>query len=196
MISLLKFLILIFWILDITNMPFMEMFDSTYPMNELFWWLIWFFVLGFNDEISVRGGMTMDKKKLSQLRALKKELELIDRKLDRLYERQENVPVVMGKVTGSSKDFPYVEVRTSVLMDEPKEADEIEKQIRIREKRREQVESLITEIEQFIAGIPSSRDRLIFELIYIDGKKQKEVSGVVGYSQGRVSQIIKGYLKD
>lgn len=54
-ISLLKFLILIFWILDITNMPFMEMFDSTYPMNALFWWLIWFFVLGFNVEISVRG---------------------------------------------------------------------------------------------------------------------------------------------
>lgn len=54
MISLLKFLILIFWILDITNMPFMEMFDSTYPMNALFWWLIWFFVLGFNVEISVR----------------------------------------------------------------------------------------------------------------------------------------------
>ncbi len=36
----------------------------------------------------------MDKKKLSQLRPLKKEIELIDRKLDRLYERQENVPVV------------------------------------------------------------------------------------------------------
>lgn len=74
--------------------------------------------------------MRMDKKKLSQLRPLKKELELIDKKLDRLYDRQENVPVVLGKVVGSSKDFPYVEVRTSVLMDEPKEADEIEKQIR------------------------------------------------------------------
>ena len=113
--------------------------------------------------------MRMDKKKLSQLRPLKKELELIDKKLDRLYDRQENVPVVLGKVVGSSKDFPYVEVRTSVLMDEPKEADEIEKQIRIREKRRERVESLITEIEQFIAEIPDSRDRQIFELIYIDG---------------------------
>ena len=55
MISLLKFLILIFWILDITNMPFMEMFDTTYPMNALFWWLIWIFVLGFSCEISVRG---------------------------------------------------------------------------------------------------------------------------------------------
>lgn len=138
----------------------------------------------------------MDKKKLSQLRPLKKELELIDRKLDRLYERQENVPVVMGKVTGSSKDFPYTEVRTSVLMPEPKEADEIEKQIRIREKRREQVESLITEIEQFIAEIPDSRDRQIFELRYIEELTMKKVGERVGYSKGRVSQIISGYLKD
>lgn len=138
----------------------------------------------------------MDKKKLSQLRPLKKELALIDRKLDRLYERQENVPVVMGKVTGSSKDFPYTEVRTSVLMDEPKEADEIEKQIRIREKRKEQVESLITEIEQFIAEIPDSRDRQIFELRYIEELTMKKVGERVGYSKGRVSQIISGYLKD
>ena len=138
----------------------------------------------------------MDKKKLSQLRPLKRELVLIDKRLDKLYERQENVPNVLGKVTGSSRDFPYTEVRTSVLMDEPKEMDEIDKQIRIREKRREQVEKLITEIELFIAEIPDSRDRQIFELIYIDGKKQREVAEKVGYSKGRVSQIISGYLKD
>lgn len=138
----------------------------------------------------------MDKKKLSQLRPLKKELELIDRKLDRLYERQENVPVVIGNVTGSKRDFPYIEVRTPVLMDEPKEADEIDKQIRIREKRREQVESLITEIEQFIAEIPDSRDRQIFELRYIEELTMKKVGERVGYSKGRVSQIISSYLKD
>lgn len=138
----------------------------------------------------------MDKKKLSQLRPLKRELVLIDKRLEKLYERQENVPTVLGKVTGSSRDFPYTEVRTSVLMDEPKEMDEIDKQIRIREKRRKQVEKLITEIEQFIAEIPDSRDRQIFELIYIDGKKQREVAEKVGYSKGRVSQIISGYLKD
>ena len=73
----------------------------------------------------------MDKKKLSQLRPLKRELVLIDKRLEKLYERQENVPTVLGKVTGSSRDFPYTEVRTSVLMDEPKEMDEIDKQIRI-----------------------------------------------------------------
>lgn len=137
----------------------------------------------------------MDKKKLSQLRPLKKELALIDRKLDRLYERQENVPVVMGKVTGSSKDFPYTEVRTSVLMDEPKEADEIDKRIRIREKRREQVESLITEIEQFIAEIPDSRDRQIFELRYIEGMKQKDVAEYIGMERSSISKIITANLQ-
>lgn len=137
----------------------------------------------------------MDKKKLSQLRPLKKELELIDKKLDRLYDRQENVPVVLGKVVGSSKDFPYTEVRTSVLMDEPKEADEISKQIRIREQRREQVEKLITEIEQFIAEIPDSRDRQIFELIYIDGKKQREVAESMGVERSSVSKKITAVLQ-
>lgn len=139
--------------------------------------------------------MRMDKKKLGQLRPLKKELELIDRKLDRLYDRQENVPVVLGKVVGSSKDFPYTEVRTTVQMDEPKEADEIEKQIRIRKQRIEQVESLITEIEQFIAGIPDSRDRLIFELIYIDGKKQREVAESMGVERSSVSKKITAVLQ-
>ena len=137
----------------------------------------------------------MDKKKLSQLRPLKKELELIDKKLDRLYDRQENVPVVLGKVVGSSKNFPYTEVRTTVQMDEPKEADEISKQIRIREQRREQVEKLITEIEQFIAEIPDSRDRQIFELIYIDGKKQREVAESMGVERSSVSKKITAVLQ-
>lgn len=50
MINLLKFLILIFWILDITDMPFVEMFDTAYPMNTLFWWMIWIFVMDFEIE--------------------------------------------------------------------------------------------------------------------------------------------------
>ena len=39
----------------------------------------------------------MDKKKLSQLRPLKRELVLIDKRLDKLYERQENVQTGPGK---------------------------------------------------------------------------------------------------
>ena len=33
--------LIIFWILDILNMPFMRVFDTTYPINEWAWFLIW-----------------------------------------------------------------------------------------------------------------------------------------------------------
>ncbi|WP_101696165.1 sigma factor-like helix-turn-helix DNA-binding protein [Dorea phocaeensis] len=138
----------------------------------------------------------MDKDKLKQYIPLKKELEMLDKKLEKLYVRQENIPEVLGKVTGSSLDFPYTEVRTTVKMSEPKENDAIKRLIRIKEKRKEEVDKLLTEIEEFIAGIPDSITRQVFELTYIEGKKQKEIAIIVRYSRSRISQIINNYLKD
>ena len=37
-------LAIIFWILDILNLGFMEMFDTTYPLNTLFWVLYFLLV--------------------------------------------------------------------------------------------------------------------------------------------------------
>lgn len=45
LIWLIKIAIIIFWILDILNMPFMVMFDTTYPLNGLFWLLVWILIL-------------------------------------------------------------------------------------------------------------------------------------------------------
>ena len=36
-----KALLTIFWLLDIFNVTGMEMFDTTYPINALIWFLIW-----------------------------------------------------------------------------------------------------------------------------------------------------------
>lgn len=137
----------------------------------------------------------MDKGRLKQYGALKKELQMLDDKLDKLYKRQENVPEVMGKVTGSSNDFPYTQVRTTVRMAEPKENDAIKKLIRIKEQRREQVNDLIVEIEEFIAGIPDSETRQIFELTYLEGKKQREVAEELSIDRSYVSKKINNYLK-
>ena len=137
----------------------------------------------------------MDKGRLKQYGALKKELQMLDDKLDKLYERQENVPEVMGKVTGSSNDFPYTQVRTTVRMAEPKENDAIKKLIRIKEQRREQVNDPIVEIEEFIAGIPDSETRQIFELTYLEGKKQREVAEEVGLEQSSISKRITAFLQ-
>lgn len=138
----------------------------------------------------------MDKKKLLQYKALMREQPKLEKELDRLYERLDQVPVISGKVTKSSDDFPYIEEHLTVKMTEPKAAEEIKKQIRIKEKRLDKVEQERTEIELFIAGIPDSLDRQIFELSFLDGKKQCEVGEELGYSKGRVSQKISQYLKD
>lgn len=138
----------------------------------------------------------MDKKSLKQYGALKKELRLIDEKLDKLYERQENIPEVMGKVTGSSSDFPYTQVRTTVRMAEPKENDAIKKLIRIKEQRREQVNNLLVEIEEFIAAIPDSETRQIFERIYIDGQTQYHVGAQLLLDRSRISRKISDYLQN
>ena len=41
LIWLIKMIVSVFWLLDICNMPFMEIFDTTYPLNTLFWFLFW-----------------------------------------------------------------------------------------------------------------------------------------------------------
>jgi hypothetical protein len=38
--GLIKTCVTVFWIMDILNMPFMQMFDTTYPLNETFWSLV------------------------------------------------------------------------------------------------------------------------------------------------------------
>lgn len=43
MIKIIRLFIILFWICDILNMPFMEMFDTTYPLNTLFWILFFIF---------------------------------------------------------------------------------------------------------------------------------------------------------
>lgn len=40
MAVLIKYGLTIFWIMDILNMPFMRMFDTTYPLNGEFWLLV------------------------------------------------------------------------------------------------------------------------------------------------------------
>lgn len=140
----------------------------------------------------------MDKSRLNQYRAVLREIPKLKRDIDKLYKRLEDVPEVTGKVTKSSDDFPYIEQHITVKMAEPKQAEEIRKQIRYKELRLDKAERDKTEVERFIAGIEDSMDRQIFELLYTGEKRmtQSMIGDIVGYSQGRISQIIDAYLKD
>lgn len=138
----------------------------------------------------------MTLKELKQYGTLKKEVAMMERKIEIMYKRKEKVPLVAGKVIGSSSDFPYTEVRTSVEMYDPVKEEALDRLIRAKENRLKEVSELVLVIEQYIAAIPESSTRQIFELRFLDGRNQFEIGEIIGYSQGRVSQLIYKQLKD
>ncbi len=136
----------------------------------------------------------MDKKTLKKYKPNKDRLIRIENQIQELCERESTV--VMGKVTGSSADFPYTEVRTSVQMYDPYEEENVRRQIRRKEADRLLILKEQKEVEDYINGIDDPEIKEIFELSFLEGKKQIEVAEIVGYSRGRISQKIGEQLKD
>ena len=143
-----------------------------------------------------RAAKVFVRKILKRHKRNKAELAVIDRTLDRLYEQLEDVEEVSGKVTKSSDDFPYIEEHMTVRMADPKKADPIKARIRVREARKAKIEAEMLAVEEFIGGLPEGMDKRIFEMVFLDGASQQEVGEEMGYSKGRISQIISKYCKD
>lgn len=126
----------------------------------------------------------------------KRELEMVNRQLDRLYAQLEAVPEVSGKVTRSSTDFPYIEEHVTVRMDEPKAATAIKGKIRKKEKRQKELLAEIKSTEEAVASLPDGIEKQIMEMVYLEGMSQNEVADMLGYTKGRISQIISRITKD
>ena len=135
----------------------------------------------------------MDKKTLKKYKPNKDRLIRIENQIQELCEREPTV--VMGKVTGSSADFPYTEVRTSVQMYDPYEEENIRRQIRRKEADRLRILKEQKEVEDYINGIDDQEIKEIFELSFLEGKKQDEVAEIVNIDRSYVSKKISDYLK-
>lgn len=138
----------------------------------------------------------MNRELFNRFKSNKRELDLIADQIDRLNERLEDVPEVSGKVTKSSKDFPYIEEHMTVRMKEPKEATEIKKKLRKKEKRQEELSQEITAVVDFISDLPDGIEKQIMDMVYLEGMSQNEVADMLGYTKGRISQIISRITKD
>lgn len=138
----------------------------------------------------------MNRELFNRFKSNKRELDLIANQIDRLNDRLENVPEVSGKVTKSSKDFPYIEEHMTVRMKEPKEATEIKKKLRKKEKRQEELSQEITAVGDFISDLPDGIEKQIMEMVYLEGMSQTEAAELMGYTKGRISQIISRIIKD
>lgn len=138
----------------------------------------------------------MDKECLKRYQKNQKELQSLERILERLYQQLEDVPEVSGKVSKSSDDFPYIEQHVTVSMQEPKSASRIKDKIREKENRKKEVLSDMARAERIVVGIPEGLTRQIMEQVYLEGMSQREVGEAIGYTQGRIAQIIKTVTKD
>lgn len=138
----------------------------------------------------------MNRELFNRFKSNKRELDLIADQIDRLNERLEDVPEVAGKVTKSSKDFPYIEEHMTVRMKEPKEATEIKKKLWKKEKRQEELSQEITAVVDFISDLPDGIEKQIMEMVYLEGMSQTDAAELMGYTQGRISQIIADLVKD
>lgn len=136
----------------------------------------------------------MNKKLLESYQANKRLIQRNNQKIES--EQCKEVPVVMGKISGSMHDFPYIPKHFTVQMDEPVESDRISRHIRRCQKEIEQAEKDMEEVEQFINSIDDAREREILTYRYIDGMKVADIARKVGYTKGRVSQIITKSVKD
>lgn len=89
----------------------------------------------------------------------KSELESLEKVLDKLKAKREDIPIVAGKVSKSADEFPYIEQRVTVEMREPRASDEVEERIRKKEARKREVEHQIKAVERFIGGFSSAETR-------------------------------------
>ena len=138
----------------------------------------------------------MNRAILNRYKPNKKELALLDRQLNRLYGRLEEVEEVSGKVSKSSDDWPYIEEHMTVRMADPKAASKIKDKIRVKESRRQTVQLEVLEVEGFIESLPDGIERQIFEMVYLEEMSQGEAAEMIGYSKGRISQMISNVVKD
>lgn len=95
----------------------------------------------------------MNREQLSKYKKNKRDIENLDGIIAKLQERLDAVPVVSGKVTKSSDDFPYIEEHVQVRVEEPKAATALKMRIREKEKRKDQLIQENEEVEKYIAAI-------------------------------------------
>lgn len=132
------------------------------------------------------------KEELSMYTTYRRRVEKLQSDIMKLESR--DIESVAGKVKGSMKDFPYTERRFSVQMEVPEAAEKKNKLIAAKKGEVEELRERMCDIETFISGIDDVRMKNIFEYRFLNDMTCEDVGEKIGYTKGRVSQMISNYL--
>lgn len=118
----------------------------------------------------------MDKKKLSQLRYLNKEIELLKEQIDNL-----DYNITTDTVKGSDTEYPYISRNIKItgvdIQDYERKAKRLKRKL---SRRVEELLDLLEEINEYIESIDDSLIRQIIILRYINGLTWDQVAVHIG----------------
>ena len=122
----------------------------------------------------------MTKKELGQLLDLRKEIEELDVKIERM--QKQRVGKTIDKVHASMKEYPYVYTTKTIVgvdnKDKKKRRELTASEILLLKRRQQAVEAEFR-ISQYIKGIKDSRIRRIISLKYEEGLSWEKVADVL-----------------
>lgn len=138
----------------------------------------------------------MTEKEVIQYNALVARVERNKQKVLDLQEKE--IPIVSGKVKGSSPHFPYIETHMCVEMEEPKENDKLIKRIRALRKCVEEDSRKIEEIDKLYNSITDNELKTIFDMRVYEGKTWYDIAAELGEDKTRTtySRKLKKYLEN
>lgn len=135
----------------------------------------------------------MTKKELEQYCKLKKEVAYLQRRLDKLYDK--DIPEISGKVQASAPEYPCIMRGVAVQMYEPKANDELNKVIALLEDRQRRCEEKMLEVERYIDKIEDAELRQIFEMRYMEGMKLEVIAETLNQERSGIGKKITAYLQ-
>lgn len=139
----------------------------------------------------VRRRKRVKKEELNKYIVLKKRVKKLQSDIVEL----ECGDVIADKVKGSDKEHPYIIRNFTIQTKAPEVAERNKKYIVKKNQEVEELKSRIRCIEKFIDGIEDIHIKNIFEYRFLEGMTCKEVGRELGYSHGRISQIVANYLE-
>ena len=136
----------------------------------------------------------MDKAILKQYRDLLREKPKLEADIEKYRKKLDGLPAIPGVVKKSRDDFPYLEQWVPVEADCEK-AVNYKRVIAAKKYRLSLCNRLIPEIEEFIANIPDSVTRQVFEKVYIDGMTYEEAGRELNYSKEAIYKRVNRHFE-
>lgn len=142
----------------------------------------------------------MDRSVLKKYDALKDEQADIAKRIDKISREMSQLlnSQVSDTVSGTREDGTYgpIKIKGIPFPEYDRKKEQLQRSLEHYEQIEEKLAGMITEIEQFIAGIEEPRIRTILRMKYIDGRTWREIGMHYGKAHQWAYNKIERYFEE